>query len=310
MLTAQVIKSMGSIYEVETPDSEKINCTIKGKFRIEGHKTTNPVAVGDLVDIDIFESAGIKTGVILKIHDRKNYIIRKASKLSKQYQIVATNIDQAFLVVTVEFPRTPPEFIDRFLMTCEAYKIPALLVFNKADLYDASQKEFMNNLIEIYSKIGYSCFQTNAHKRKSLEPLFTLLPNKISLFSGNSGVGKSTIINQIDPSLQRKVEEISNYHKSGKHTTTFSEMFPLKNGGYIIDTPGIKSFGLIDFGKEELYHYFPEIFKASAECMYHNCVHVEEPKCAVKEAVQAGLISELRYRNYLSIYFDEDSKYR
>lgn len=307
MIEGIVIKSTGSRYLVRDNNNKLYSCTIKGKFRIDGHKTTNPVAVGDHVNFEIKQA---ENNVITCIQERRNYIIRKSSNLSKLYHIVAANIDQTLLIVTLQAPFTPPEFIDRYLITSEAYSIPAILVFNKIDLYDEALTRQMNELISIYKKIGYTCIKISAKTGENIEEMKTLVKDKITLISGNSGVGKSTLINIIDNTIQLKTGEISDYHQSGKHTTTFAEMFTLANGGYIIDTPGIRGFGIIDFDKEELYHYFPEIFKYADQCRYHNCIHDNEPGCAVKEAFLNGKISETRYRSYLNILLDEDSKYR
>ena len=272
-----------------------------------GHKTTNPIAVGDHVDFEINKD---NNNVITQIQRRKNYIIRRSSNLSKLYHIVAANIDHTLLIVTLQAPFTPAEFIDRYLITTEAYSIPVTLIFNKIDLYDENLVRQMNELISIYEKIGYPCIKTSAKTSENIEKLKDLVKDKITLISGISGVGKSTLINKIDHSINLKTGEISDYHQSGKHTTTFAEMLTLKNGGYIIDTPGIRGFGIIDFDKEELYHYFPEIFKFAEHCRYHNCVHDNEPGCAVKEALENGEISETRYRSYINILLDDDSKYR
>ena len=303
-----VIKSTGKRYTVIGTDQKQYTCHIKGRFRMEGFKTTNPIAVGDHVIFDAGKDQD--SYVVTAIKERKNYIIRKASNLSKLYHIVAANIDLAILVITVKHPVTTTEFIDRFLITSEAYSIPVLLLFNKEDIYDEGDMKELNWLTEIYMSIGYDCLKVSAISQHNLDVLIKKMSNKVSLISGNSGVGKSTLINCLNPSLNLKVNSISEYHLSGKHTTTFAEMFPLPGGGYIIDTPGIKGFGVIDFTKDELYHYFPEIFKISGNCKFHNCLHINEPQCAVKEAVQEGNISESRYFNYLSILLDEDSKYR
>jgi len=304
-----VLKSTGSWYTVKEQESgEIISCNIRGKLRMQGIKSTNPVAVGDWVEFEVPEKS--ETGVIKDVLDRKNYIIRKSTNLSKQTHILAANIDQVVLMVTVAYPETYPLFIDRFLMTAEAYRIPAKLIFNKTDLYSVEQTEYLNYLVNIYRNVGYECFLSSIVNKENINLISGLLKNKITLISGNSGVGKSSLINLIDPSLNLKISEISDYHKSGKHTTTFAEMFELSIGGYIIDTPGIRGFGLHDFKKEELFHFFPEIFKVSKNCKYYNCTHVHEPGCAVKQTVELGEISELRYQNYLSILFDDDSKHR
>ncbi len=304
-----VTKSTGSWYSLkDTETSEIINCNIRGKLRIQGIKSTNPVAVGDFVEYEIPDNS--ETGVIKNVLDRKNYIIRKSTNLSKQTHILAANIDQAILLVTIAYPETYPIFIDRFLITAEAYRIPAKLIFNKVDLYNEKQTEYLNKLIKIYSDAGYECIASSVIKQTNIDVVKSLLKDKTSLIAGNSGVGKSSLINLIDPSMNLKTSEISDYHKSGKHTTTFAEMFDLSIGGHIIDTPGIRGFGLHDIQNEELFHFFPEIFKISENCKYHNCTHVHEPGCAVKKAIEEGSISQLRYENYLSILFDDESKHR
>lgn len=304
-----VIKSTGSWYLVKDSESGKIvSCNIRGKLRITGIKSTNPVAVGDWVEYEVFDNTA--TAIIKNVLDRRNYIIRKSTNLSKQTHIIAANIDQAILMVTISNPETYPIFIDRFLITAEAYEIPAKLIFNKTDLYNEKQTSYLNELITIYQNAGYECFATSVKNQTNIERIHKLLKNKTSLIAGNSGVGKSSLINLIDPSLTLKTSEISDAHKSGKHTTTFAEMYELSEGGYIIDTPGIRGFGLHDVKKEELFHFFPEIFKASKNCKYHNCTHYHEPGCAVLMAVETGNVSQLRYENYLNILFDDDSKHR
>jgi ribosome biogenesis GTPase len=304
-----VIKSTGSWYSVkDTKSGEVISCTIRGKLRTEGIKSTNPLTVGDYVKYNIPNNTG--TGIIYQIFDRKNYIVRKSTNLSKQTHILAANIDQAVLMVTLKNPVTYSVFIDRFLITTEAYNIPAKLIFNKIDLYDDKEKQLLNEYIKAYELAGYECIQTSVTQKINIEKITQLLKNKITLIAGNSGVGKSSLINFIDPALHLKTNEISSYHKSGKHTTTFAEMFDLSVGGSIIDTPGIRGFGLHDIKKEELFHYFPEIFKASENCKYYNCTHVHEPGCAVKIAVEENKIHPMRYHNYLNILSDKETKHR
>ena len=303
-----VIKSTGSWYLVKF-ENKLINCKIRGKFRLKGIKNTNPISVGDWVDFNLLDKE--ETGVITKIYERKNYIIRKSSNLSKQSQIIASNIDIAFLIVTVAFPETTPVFIDRFLVTAEAYKIKAKIIFNKIDLFNEKQLEKLKNLKEMYEKIGYQCFETSAEKNIGIEAIKETMKSKVVLFSGNSGVGKSTLINKIDSKLNLKTDIISDYHHKGKHTTTFAEMFDCSIGASIIDTPGIKGFGLIDIEKEELSHFFPEIFEVSKNCKYHNCTHTHEPDCAVKTSIKNQEINIIRYKSYLSILEnDENDKYR
>ncbi|WP_321279911.1 ribosome small subunit-dependent GTPase A [Marinifilum fragile] len=302
-----VIKSTGSWYTVKTNDGEIHNCRIKGRFRMEGIRTTNPIAVGDRVN---FEDDN-ESKVIVSIHDRKNYIIRKSSNLSKHSQIIASNVDQAFLIVTVNYPLTTTTFIDRFLAAAEAYRIPVRLIFNKIDRYRPNDMDRLDELKGIYEKIGYKCYEISAKNGTHIDLIKDALKDNINLLSGHSGVGKSTLINVIQPGLDLKTGEISEAHSQGKHTTTFSEMFELDFGGYIIDTPGIRGFGTIDMEKEEMSHFFPEIFDTSKECQFNNCSHIHEPKCAVKAAVEAGEISITRYESYLGMVMeDENSKYR
>lgn len=298
-----VIKSTGSWYQVMDKSGNIFNSRIKGKFRMSGIKTTNPLAVGDTVDFELEEG---DTGVIKEIKERKNYIIRKSINLSKQAHIIAANIDQAFLVVTIANPRTSTGFIDRFLVTAEAYQIPVILVFNKSDLLDEGQKELQGGMIMIYEEIGYKCIAVSAKENENIDKIKVLMKNNTSLLSGHSGVGKSTLINTIEAGLELKTAEISSVHRKGMHTTTFAEMFPLKTGGFIIDTPGIKELGLVDIKKEEVSRYFPEMRERMDECQFNNCLHVNEPKCAIKEAVRRGEIFETRYESYLSILNSEE----
>ncbi|RLD58852.1 MAG: ribosome small subunit-dependent GTPase A [Bacteroidetes bacterium] len=304
-----IIKSTGSHYLVKDKNNNKFECKIKGKFRIKGIRSTNPVAVGDVVDFIMPENEQL--GFITHIHDRKNYIIRKSINLSKRSHIIATNVDAAFLIVTLVSPTTTTEFIDRYLVSAQAYNIPVNIVFNKIDLYDNETLEKLKELKSIYEKIGYRCIETSAKKNVNINIIRELLKDRISVISGHSGVGKSTLINAVDKKLNIKTSEISDFHNSGKHTTTLSEMYELSSGGYIIDTPGIKGFGIIDMDKEEIYHFFPEIFKLSGNCQFYNCTHIHEPNCAVKKAVETGMISLSRYNSYLSIMLeDENNKYR
>jgi ribosome biogenesis GTPase len=285
-----------------------IECTIKGKFRTRESRTTNPVAVGDRV---LFVADGDnRSGVITELGDRRNYIIRKSSNLSKESQIIAANVDQVFLMVTIKLPETPVEFIDRFLVTAEAYRIKTSIIFNKTDLYDNEETSRMNDLAEMYSAIGYECYMISLSERTDLSRLHEAMKDKISLLSGNSGVGKTTLINILNPALNLRTEEVSEYHGQGRHITTFPEMHQLPFGGYLIDTPGIRGFGVIDMERSEIYHFFPEIFKISKECRFHNCLHLEEPGCAVRTAVENGVVNPLRYRSYLNILEDENRKYR
>ncbi|MDR0547395.1 MAG: ribosome small subunit-dependent GTPase A [Dysgonamonadaceae bacterium] len=307
-MKALVVKNTGSWYQLKTEDNRLIEAKLKGNFRLKGIKSTNPVAVGDLVLIE--ENPGA-TAFIAEIEDRKNYMVRRASNLSKQSHVIAANIDCAFMIATVNYPVTTTTFIDRFLATTEAYRIPAVIFFNKTDRYSSDDKEYMDALIHLYRTIGYACHSISALEDKDLSFMQDLLKDKITLFSGHSGVGKSTIINRLVSNIRQKTREISEYHNKGMHTTTFSEMIELPEGGYIIDTPGIKGFGAFDMEGVEISHYFPEIFRFSHDCKFNNCSHRKEPGCTVLEAVKAHYISESRYRSYLSMLDDEsEGKYR
>lgn len=303
-----VIKNTGSWYLVKTNKGEEVKCKIKGNFRLKGIRSTSPVTVGDRVKIEINKEG---TAFITEIEPRENYIIRKSSNLSKESHILAANIDQALLIITVSNPVTHTIFIDRFLATAEAYRIPAKIVINKTDNYNEDDTKYTDALINLYTTIGYDCYKVSALTGKGINEIKKILKGKITLFSGNSGVGKSTLINAILPGLNLKTGTVSVSHHKGMHTTTFSEMFPLPEGGYIIDTPGVKGFGTIDFETEEVAHFFPEIFKISHDCRFNNCTHRHEPGCAVLAAVKQHLISESRYASYLSIIDDStEGKYR
>ena len=308
-----VVKSTGSWYTVKTSDGNLIECRIKGNFRIKGIRSTNPIAVGDQVEVseqrEDNNSEGAVTGLITNIIDRKNYIIRKAPNLSKESHIIAANIDQAFLIVTIKYPVTTTTFIDRFLVSAEAYRIPCRIIFNKTDLYNEDQTALMNSLVDIYEAVGYQCLKISATKNTGIQELKMMMKEKTNVFSGHSGVGKSTIINCIQPGASLKTGIISDSHHSGKHTTTYSEMIDLDFGGFIIDTPGIKGFGLLEMAKEEISHYFPEMFQLLNDCQYYNCTHTHEPGCAVKKAVEEGHIAESRYDTYVGLLNNED-KYR
>jgi ribosome biogenesis GTPase len=302
-----VIRNTGSWYHVKTDDGRIVECKIKGNFRLKEIKSTNPVAVGDYVRITVNQGAAL----IAEIEDRKNYIVRRSSNLSKLSHILAANLDQCMLIVTVNYPETSTIFIDRFLASAEAYRIPVKLLFNKVDAYNDEERRYMDALINLYSHIGYPCFAVSALTNAGVDRVKEELKGNVTLFSGHSGVGKSTLINRILPGINIKTSEISAYHNKGTHTTTFSEMYPVPGDGYIIDTPGIKGFGTFDMEEEEIGHYFPEIFKASSNCRYNNCTHRHEPGCAVREAVEQHDICESRYTSYLNMLEDkEEGKYR
>lgn len=305
-----VTKSTGSWYWVRTQDHNVHQCRIRGKFRTKGIKSTSPVTVGDHVDFELDPKDGY--GVITHIHDRKNYIVRKSVKLSKQTHIIAANIDQAFLLVTLDQPPTFTPFIDRFLATAEAYDIETILLFNKTDLMDETLSARKHELIDIYEKIGYTCIEISATEGINIDRVKKLMIGKTSMFSGHSGVGKSTLINAISPELNLKTAEISEQHRQGQHTTTFAEMFAIATDpeSYIIDTPGIKGFGVVDFEDNEVGDFFREFFAVKHRCKFNNCLHVNEPKCAVKQAIEKGEIAESRYRSYLQILAGEEEHYR
>ncbi len=299
-----VIKSTGSRYRVLADDGMIHECVLKGRFRVSGVRTTSPVAVGDRVTIDTREN------VITSLHPRRNYIIRRASNLSRESQIIAANVDQAFLMIAVTMPRTPIEFIDRFLTTAEAYRIPASIIINKRDLYDDEDDAVAARIEIVYKKIGYPVYTVSVTADSSISQITAALKGKITLLSGNSGVGKSTLLNRLNPALSLRTGEISEYHEQGRHVTTFPEMHPLPEGGYVIDTPGIRGFGVIDFDRSEIYHFFPEIFRRSSECRFYNCLHLAEPGCAVREAVACNEIEPWRYKSYISMMTEDNDKYR
>lgn len=292
---------------MRTDKGDMMECRLKGKIRLDDRKTTNPVAVGDRVDLEWDEN---NEAMISKIHPRKNYIIRKSINLSKQAHILASNLDQAVLVATIVAPRTSLGFIDRFLITAEAYSIPAKIIFNKADILNEELHKMQNEIISIYEKVGYECFVVSSLDKKDIEKIKSIFKDKTTLISGHSGVGKSTLINAIEPSLKLKTGDISAAHSKGTHTTTFAELHVLSFGGFIIDTPGIKELGLVEMKREEVGHYFPEIRKIMNDCKFNNCLHVNEPKCAVKEAVEKGEISEERYHSYLGILNGEEMDWK
>ena len=304
-----VIKNTGNAYTVRLEDGSDIECRVKGSFRLKGIRSTSPVVVGDNVQVDFNPD---DVSYITKTFDRKNYIIRRASNLSKLVHILAANIDQALLFVTVKSPETTTVFIDRFLVSAEAYRVPAYIVFNKIDLYDEDDLEYVDALVHLYQTIGYTCLKSSLTDNIGLDELKDIVKDKVSLLAGHSGVGKSLFINVVTgDDYKREVGDISTYHQMGMHTTTFSEMIEIEGGGFIIDTPGIKGFGTVNMIKEEVSHYFPEIFKFSHKCFYNNCMHINEPRCAVTKAVEEHYISESRYRSYLNILGDiEEGKYR
>lgn len=309
-MTGIVYKSTGSWYWISTGEEILHKCRIKGKFRIKGIKSTNPIAVGDEVDFKLETIGDEEVGVITKIHERKNFIVRKSVNLSKQIHVIASNIDQVFLLVTVKNPLTLTTFIDRFLVTVEAYSIQTIVLFNKIDTYNAEEYTQVQALKKTYEAIGYQCIEVSSIKGTHLNQVKELMKAKVSMFSGHSGVGKTTMINTIEPSLNLRTREISEQHKQGQHTTTFAEMFDLSFGAKIIDTPGIKGFGVVDISKEELGDYFPEFFQLKRHCKFYNCIHVNEPQCAVKEALKEGKISQSRYKSYLQIMQEEEEHYR
>jgi len=309
-MTGVVYKSTGSWYTVRTDLGATYLCRIKGKFRLQGIKSTNPIAVGDIVDFELESKNDEVTGVIDNIHDRTNYIVRKSVKLSKQTHVIASNIDQVFLLITIENPVTFTSFIDRFLVTAEAYSIKTILLFNKIDTYNQEALDEIKYLAHIYRKIGYECLSISATTGKNVDKVKAMMNDKVSMFAGHSGVGKSTLVNAIEPELHLKTKAISTLHMQGQHTTTFAEMFDLSFGAKIIDTPGIKGFGIVDMDKEEVSDYFPEFFALKQDCKFNNCLHVEEPKCAIKEAVDKDEIALSRYKSYISILEGEDEQYR
>ena len=302
-----VIKSTGSWYTVRAETGETVPCRIKGKFRVAGFTTTNPVAVGDAVEL---EQRGEEGWMITRIGERKNCIVRRSTNLSRERQVIAANVEQALLVVTVKHPETSTVFMDRFLASAEAYGIPTVMVFNKMDLLDEEDRTLALALAAIYREAGYKCLMASAVTGEGMAAVGEALAGRVSVLAGLSGAGKSTLINRVEPGLSLKTASLSEAHDAGRHTTTFAEMFPLSAGGFIVDTPGVRAFGLVDMKREELSRYFPEIFRASRGCHYYNCTHVHEPGCAVMEAVKEGRISESRYASYASMFGEEENKYR
>jgi ribosome biogenesis GTPase len=309
-MTGLVYKSTGSSYTVRTENHEVFECRIKGKFRMKGIKSTNPIAVGDVVDFELDNSTDEVIGQIHNIHDRKNYIVRKSVNLSKQTHIIASNIDVVFLLITINNPPTTTSFIDRFLVTAEAYGIEAVLVFNKIDTFDEAMLDEQLYLQYIYSEIGYKCLRVSAIEKKGIDELKSMMTGKVSMFSGHSGVGKSTLVNALEPNLNLKTKHISEQSKQGQHTTTFAEMYDLTFDAKIIDTPGIKGFGIVDMEPTEICDYFPEFFKLKDQCKFNNCLHKEEPHCAVKQALEDNKIAWSRYNSYLKILEGDDEHYR
>jgi ribosome biogenesis GTPase len=309
-MTGTVYKSTGSWYYVKSTENKFYNCRIKGKFRMKGIKSTNPIAVGDVVDFDLDETVDEVNGIITNIHDRKNYIVRKSVNLSKQTHIIASNIDIGFLIVTINNPTTTTSFIDRFLVTAKAYGIEAILIFNKIDTFDDATLDEQLYLQHTYEQIGYKCLRVSATDNKGVTALMDLMKGRVSMFSGHSGVGKSTLVNAIEPTLNLKTKEISNSHAQGQHTTTFAEMFDLSNDIRIIDTPGIRGFGMVDMEKQEVSDYFPEFFELKGDCKFNNCLHKEEPHCAIKKALDEDKIAWSRYQSYLKILEGDEEHYR
>ncbi|UII80730.1 ribosome small subunit-dependent GTPase A [Flagellimonas sp. CMM7] len=305
-----VYKSTGSWYTVKSEEGDFYECRIKGKFRIKGIKSTNPVAVGDNVVFELEKIGDETVAVISEIKERKNYIIRKSVNLSKQTHIIAANLDQVFLLITLNNPPTFTSFIDRFLVTAEAYEIPVVLLFNKMDVYDEEQMVEVDYLMKIYREIGYHCIDIAAKEGKNVDKVRELMIGKTSMFSGHSGVGKSTLVNALESGLKLKTAEISEQHLQGQHTTTFAEMYDLSFDAKIIDTPGIKGFGIVDMEKDEIGDYFPEFFKLKSECKFNNCLHLDEPKCAIKNALENDEISWSRYRSYAQMITGEEENYR
>jgi ribosome biogenesis GTPase len=309
-MTGTVYKSTGSWYTIKSLNGKFYECRIKGRFRLKDIKSTNPIAVGDKVEFELETKNNTETGIINHIEERKNYIVRKSVNLSKQTHIIASNIDQVFLLVTIDNPPTFTTFIDRFLVTAEAYSIPAVLLFNKVDAYDEETLLEVKYLASVYRKVGYQCIGISATTGKNIDKVKNIMTGKVSMFAGHSGVGKSTLVNAIEPNLDLKTKVISKQHMQGQHTTTFAEMFDLSFDAKIIDTPGIKGFGVVDIEREEVGDYFPEFFKLKQDCKFNNCIHLNEPKCAVKTALENDEVSYSRYKSYLQILEGEDEHYR
>ncbi|MCC9017326.1 MULTISPECIES: ribosome small subunit-dependent GTPase A [Flavobacterium] len=309
-MTGLVYKSTGSWYTVKSEKGDFIECRMKGKFRMKGIKSTNPIAVGDIVDYELEQTSDAVTGTIFNIHERKNYIVRKSVNLSKQIHIIASNIDQVFLLITINNPPTTTSFIDRFLVTAEAYGIEAVLIFNKIDTLDESTLDEQLYLQHIYQEIGYKCLRISSTENKGVDKLKEMMVGRVSMFSGHSGVGKSTLVNAMEPSLHLKTTVISEQSKQGQHTTTFAEMYDLSFNAQIIDTPGIKGFGIVDMEPSEISGYFPEFFRLKDQCKFNNCLHKEEPHCAIKAALEKDEIAWSRYNSYLKILEGDEEHYR
>jgi ribosome biogenesis GTPase len=305
-----VYKSTGSWYSVKTQDNKQFDCRIKGKFRLDGIKSTNPIAVGDYVDFEVEKNSDVETGVIHNICERKNYVLRKSVNLSKQTHILASNIDVVFLIITISSPVTSTNFIDRFLLTSNAYSIKTVLLFNKIDLLNKTELIILNKLTKIYSDIGYDCHEISAKNQVNLDKVQSIMKDNVSMFGGHSGVGKSTLINSLQPNLNLRTKNISIQHSQGQHTTTNAELYDLDFGAKIIDTPGIRGFGIVDFEKSDIKNYFPEFYKLINQCKFNDCMHVNEPKCIIKKFVEEGQIALSRYENYLQILEDDKSSYR
>jgi|TARA_B110000967_G_scaffold21637_1_gene20098 ribosome biogenesis GTPase len=305
-----VYKSTGSWYSVKTLDNKQFDCRIKGKFRLDGIKSTNPIAVGDYVDFEVEKNSDVETGVIHNICERKNYVLRKSVNLSKQTHILASNIDVVFLIITISSPVTSTNFIDRFLLTSNAYSIKTILLFNKIDLLNKTELIILNKLTKIYSDIGYDCHEISAKNQVNLDKVQSIMKDNVSMFGGHSGVGKSTLINSLQPNLNLRTKNISIQHSQGQHTTTNAELYDLDFGAKIIDTPGIRGFGIVDFEKSDIKNYFPEFYKLINQCKFNDCMHVNEPKCIIKKFVEEGQIALSRYENYLQILEDDKSSYR
>ena len=305
-----VYKSTGSWYSVKTQNNKQFDCRIKGKFRLDGIKSTNPIAVGDYVDFEVEKNSDVETGVIHNICERKNYVLRKSVNLSKQTHILASNIDVVFLIITISSPVTSTNFIDRFLLTSNAYSIKTILLFNKIDLLDETGLIILNKLTKLYSDIGYDCHKISAKNQINLDKVQSIMKDNVSMFGGHSGVGKSTLINSLQPNLNLRTKNISIQHSQGQHTTTNAELYDLDFGAKIIDTPGIRGFGIVDFEKSDVKNYFPEFYKLVNQCKFNDCMHVNEPKCIIKKFVEEGKIASSRYENYLQILEDDKSSYR